>query len=634
MNYEELGLKIGIEIHRQLDTERKLFCNCRTTPTGGGETIEFTRRLRETQSELGEIDPAARFEMKKMRRIIYRADLGCTCLVEMDEEPPHRLNEEAVKIALTVAKLLDAQPVDEIHVMRKIVIDGSNTTGFQRTCIVAMGGRIVVDGQEIPIQTITLEEDAARLVETKPTHVIYDLSRLGVPLIEVSTAPVITSPEQAAKAAYAIGKTLRATGKVKRGIGTVRQDLNISIRGSGIVEVKGVQELDLIPKIIDYEVRRLSHLLGLVEKLKQRGITPEIVQSESPADVTDIFSSTMSRVISRKISEGGRVYALRLPGFAGLLRSHGDEAVRLGRDLSEYAKAWAGVEGIFHSDELPSHGISQAEVNAVSRRLGLGESDAFVIVAEREDVALEALEAVRSRAAEAAVRVPGETRGPRPDGTTFYMRPRPGSARMYPETDIPPLVVTRGLLEEIASSLPPTLDELAARLSSKYGLSRQLAWELIDSERLEEFEELVKIGVQPSYAASFITEGYKELRREGHPVDEVDFAKVKEYFQLVVEGKTAKESAKQVLAYLSHNPEASASEAVDKLGLRAPPIEEVVEQIDRLVAEALSSQPGSDPTGPIMGRLMKSYRGRVDGSLLSELVKNRLKQLREGREKS
>ncbi|MEM2803286.1 MAG: Glu-tRNA(Gln) amidotransferase subunit GatE [Nitrososphaerota archaeon] len=624
MNYKELGLRVGIEIHRQLDTERKLFCSCRTSPTGVERTIEFTRRLRETQSELGEIDPAARFEMKKMRRIIYRADLGCTCLVEMDEEPPHMLNSEAVRIALTVARLLDARPVDEIHVMRKIVIDGSNTTGFQRTCIVATGGRIMVDGQEIPIQTITLEEDAAKLVETKPTHVVYDLSRLGIPLIEVSTAPVITDPEQAAKAAYAIGKILRATGKVKRGIGTVRQDLNISIKGTGIVEVKGVQELDLIPKIIDYEVRRLSHLLHIKEKLRERGVTPEKVQLERPVDVTDIFSSTASRVLLRKIGEGGRVYALRLPGFAGLLRSAGDEMVRLGRDLSEYAKAWTGVEGIFHSDELPNYGISQAEVDAVASRLGLSSNDAFVMIAEKTHDALEALEAVRSRAAEAVVSVPGETRGPRPDGTTFYMRPRPGSARMYPETDIPPLIVSKSLLEEIESSLPPTLDELASILSNKYRLSRQLVWELIDSERLHEFEELVAIGVQPSFAASFLTEGYKELRREGHPVDEVDFSKVKEYFRLVVTGQTAKESAKQVLAYLSRNPDASASDAIDKLGLRAPPLEEVIQEIDRLIDEALSIQPRSEPSGHIMGRLMKLYRGRVDGAVLSELVKKRL----------
>ncbi len=628
MNYEELGLRVGIEIHRQLDTERKLFCNCKTTPSGGGRIIEFTRWLRETQSELGEIDPAARFEMKKMRRIIYRADTECTCLVEMDEEPPHMLNEEAVRIALTVAKLLGARPVDEIHVMRKIVIDGSNTTGFQRTCIVATGGRIVIDGFEVPIQTITLEEDAARIVESTPTHVIYDLSRLGIPLIEVSTAPVITSPEQAVKTAYALGKILRATRRVKRGIGTIRQDLNISIRGTGIIEVKGVQELDLIPKIIDYEARRLRHLLGLMEELKKRGITPENIQAERPVDVTDIFASTTSRVVSRKISEGGRVYALRLPGFCGLLRSIDDEGVRLGKDLSEYAKAWGGVEGIFHSDELPAYGITQKEVEAVASRLNLKPIDAFVLVADREREVLEALDAVKNRAAEAITTVPGETRGPRPDGTTFYMRPRPGSARMYPETDIPPLIITQSLLEEIASNLPPTLDELASSLSKKHGLSSQLIWELIDSERLEEFEELVGIGIQPGFAASFLTEGYKELRREGYPVDEVEFSKVKEYFELVVRGVTAKESAKQVLSYLSRNPSSSVGEALDKLGLRAPPLEEVVEQIDRLIAEITSEQPHSDPTGPLMGRLMKIYRGRIDGAFLSELVKKRLSALR------
>jgi glutamyl-tRNA(Gln) amidotransferase subunit E len=185
------------------------------------------------------VDPAAVFESKKRRKIIYHVNPANVCLVEMDEEPPHGLNPEAVETALTIALLLNSTPVDEIHVMRKIVVDGSNTSGFQRTCVVALGGELVVDGKEIPIQTITLEEDAARIVGTGRGVVEYDLSRLGIPLIEVSTAPVITSPQEAVKVAKAIGDRLRASRKVKRGLGTVRQDLNVSIKGGALTEIKG-----------------------------------------------------------------------------------------------------------------------------------------------------------------------------------------------------------------------------------------------------------------------------------------------------------------------------------------------------------------------------------------------------------
>jgi glutamyl-tRNA(Gln) amidotransferase subunit E len=124
--------------------------------------ITFFRRLRPAQSELGEVDPAASFEFTKGRGFLYEADREVTCLVEMDEEPPHRINEDAVDICLTVALMIDATPVDEIHVMRKIVIDGSNTTGFQRTCVIALGGEIEVGDMKVQLQTLCLEEDAAR----------------------------------------------------------------------------------------------------------------------------------------------------------------------------------------------------------------------------------------------------------------------------------------------------------------------------------------------------------------------------------------------------------------------------------------------------------------------------------------
>ncbi|MCD6464847.1 Glu-tRNA(Gln) amidotransferase subunit GatE, partial [Candidatus Bathyarchaeota archaeon] len=251
INYSEIGLKVGLEIHQQLATKAKLFCDCKPQLFKGEPQIVFLRRLRPTQSELGQIDPAALFEFQKGVKILYEADTETSCLVEMDEEPPHELNPEALEIALIIALMMNAKPIDEVHVMRKIVIDGSNTTGFQRTCVVAVNGSIEVDGKKVPIQHICLEEDAARKMGEEDLLIRYRIDRLGIPLVEVTTGPVINTPEEARKVALAIGKILRATRRVKRGIGTIRQDLNISIKDGALIEIKGVQELELISKVVE-----------------------------------------------------------------------------------------------------------------------------------------------------------------------------------------------------------------------------------------------------------------------------------------------------------------------------------------------------------------------------------------------
>jgi len=59
------------------------------------------------------------------------------------------MSREALESALMVALLLGSNVVDEVHVMRKIVIDGSNTTGFQRTSVLGLGGRLEVDGVRV-----------------------------------------------------------------------------------------------------------------------------------------------------------------------------------------------------------------------------------------------------------------------------------------------------------------------------------------------------------------------------------------------------------------------------------------------------------------------------------------------------
>jgi glutamyl-tRNA(Gln) amidotransferase subunit E len=233
MNYEEIGLKVGLEIHQQLATRTKLFCNCKETRLP--PEITFQRRLRLTQSELGHIDPAAMFEFKKGKITRYFANSESSCLVEADEEPPHNLKDESIEALLMVSLLLNSKIVDELHIMRKIVIDGSNTTGFQRTLIGALGGSLRTKKRDVGIQIICLEEDAARIIGENNSSRDFDLNRLGTPLIEIALEPVTGSPEEIQEIALSLGRLLRSTKRVARGLGTIRQDINVSIFGGNVV---------------------------------------------------------------------------------------------------------------------------------------------------------------------------------------------------------------------------------------------------------------------------------------------------------------------------------------------------------------------------------------------------------------
>jgi glutamyl-tRNA(Gln) amidotransferase subunit E len=399
---------------------------------------------------LGTVDPAAAFEFQRGRGYEYHADNYSTCLVELDEEPPHRLNDEAIDIGMTIALMMNAHPVDEIHVMRKIVIDGSNTTGFQRSCIIALGGEIEVEQNRVQLQTICLEEDAARKINETTSTTSYRLDRLCIPLIEVTTAPVIYSPNDAQKAAFAIGRILRATNKVKRGLGTIRQDLNVSIRHGAVTEIKGVQQLNLISTVIEYEVQRQLALLEIRDELQSRGVHSENIP-EDLHNITSIFTKTTSQILKQNIGQGAQVYAIVLPGFDSLLSYELAPGLRFGTELSDYAKFWGRIGGIFHSDEMPAYGITEEEISQIKVKLNIRASDAVVFVTADAHHAKDALLAVIARAKQAIQGIPIETRGANLDGTTHYSRPRPGAARMYPETDVPPVPITCQRLDRLRS---------------------------------------------------------------------------------------------------------------------------------------------------------------------------------------
>jgi glutamyl-tRNA(Gln) amidotransferase subunit E len=613
MDYNALGLKVGLEIHQQLATH-KLFCECpaRLTDEDGG--LRFQRRLRPTQSELGEVDAAAIEEARRHLTFVYEAPSD-TCLVEADEEPPHALNPEALDIALEISLLFNAKPVREVDVMRKIVIDGSNTSGFQRSALVALDGSIQVNGKRIGVPTILLEEDAARKVTETKDEVVYRLDRLGIPLVEIATTPDIASPEEAREVALAIGSLLRATRKVIRGIGTIREDLNVSIRGGARIEVKGVQELRLIETFVEKEVERQRMLIEVAEELRKRG-AGEI--PERAVDVTALFATSGSKVIQSTLNQGGKVYGWALPKFAGLLKG------KIGPELAAHARV-AGVGGILHSDELPAYGVTAADVEAVRKALQLSAPDAFVLVAESEAKCLHALEEMRPRAREATQGVPPQTREPRPDGTTAYARPLPGKARMYPETDVPPIRVHEAHLQRIAERLPEKPEETVPRLVRMYGIHDQPARQLVQEGSDDAFEAIAKEFGEAKLVASVLLYTFSELRREGLDVDGIPEDHLRELFSLLKAGRFAKEVIPDLLRLMAKNG-VRASEALRTLGVQGlsrGDVERIVDEILDASGDLLASRGEAAEKG-LMGRVMERVRGRADGKVVSEILRSRL----------
>ncbi len=626
IDYKRIGLKVGLEIHQQLNSEKKLFCGCKTELFKGEPETTFSRQLRPTQSELGQIDQAAFFEFQKGLRIVYEGNKDVTCLVEMDEEPPHDLNREALKAALIISLMLKAKPIEEVHVMRKAVIDGSNTTGFQRTCIVAIGGQIEIQNKIVPIQHVGLEEDAARKVGEEANLLRFRIDRLCIPLVEVATAPVIYTPEEAVQVALGVGQILRATGLVKRGLGTIRQDLNISTRDGALVEIKGVQELELISLVVENEVQRQVNLLKIKDELTKRKVRNADIKNEF-VDVTKAFADTGCKLIRDALRKDRRVLAVKLPGFEGLLKFELAPGQRFGTEMADRAKFWGRVGGLFHTDELPAYGITALEVAEVKKIMKAKQGDAVVLVTDSRKNASEALKATCQRAKLALKEVPQETRAAKPDGSTRYMRPRPGAARMYPETDIHPILIKGDLIENLQRHLPEPPGERMHRLVRDDGLNEKLAKQVLASELYGLYRTIIEeTGVSATLVAVVLTETLKALKRDGVHVGNLSSAQLLKVFHYVSSGDIAKEGISDIIAWLSTHSKATVDEAVDALGLGMLSRKQLVQIADKLIEENrdLLVQRKNKAFGILMGLAMKKVRGKAKAELVTEILKERL----------
>jgi len=610
MDYKALGLVAGIEIHQQLDTAEKLFCHCPTALRDTAEhTGEFFRYLRATESEMGEIDRAAQEEMKRIRKFRYYT-YDTTCLVENDEEPPAPLNQEALSVCLTIAKMFGMTPVPQIHMMRKLVIDGSNTSGFQRTALVALNG-VLPDGGGI--ETICLEEEAAQRVKDDT----FSLDRLGIPLVEITTSPCMHTPEEVQQVAEYIGMVLRSTGSVKRGIGTIRQDVNISIKDGARVELKGVQELDLIAEVVRREVQRQEALIAIRDELVRRNAKVNPDQT----DVTDLFRSTKSSILKN----AKKIYALTLPGFTGLVGREIQPDRRLGSEFSDYAKV-CGVGGIFHTDELPAYGITAEEVAQLRKHVKASEGDAVVVVAgaNKKQAGCAAQQVItRAKIALSKRPVPEETRKMLEGGSSAYMRPLPGAARMYPETDVLPVIIDEARWNAIA--IPELLTVRAERYAKEYGIDRSYAARLASSDRLSLFERAVSDGIKPKLAAFTLLSTATELRREGVNVHNISDDAYLCIWHTVESGHAAKEAIPDLLRSVASGSTVDTATARLAPAVTRDELEAIVKKIIANRAEFVA-QKQKAALGPLMGVVMKEVRGSVDGKLVSEILKKEIER--------
>ncbi|DAC44943.1 MAG TPA: Glu-tRNA(Gln) amidotransferase subunit GatE [Candidatus Thalassarchaeaceae archaeon] len=659
---DSLGFMCGLEIHQQLATGKlhsrmpsELYdFGIDDIPDDWGYS---ERRLRASRGEGGKIDVAARFEQRRNRTFAYVQPPNAG-LIELDEAPPLPHDREAVDIVLTMSALLQAKPVPALQPMRKTVVDGSNTSGFQRTTLVSTNGQLITKTGEVGVSVICLEEDSARKLETKSTPegelVTYTLDRLGLPLVEIATDPDIVTPEHAKESALALGSLLRDTRRVRRGLGSIRQDLNVSIACGDRVEIKGCQDLEWIPRIIRIEMARQLHMYRLANQLRDEAKLPPLpydrrnteitienrvaiaAKSRVPMefhDISESLSSCESSMVKKALSEGASPLAVRLPGFSGKLGTksldnEGSQLPRLGRELASAAKL-AGIAGIFHSDELPAYGISEEDVVSIRSSLMLSEGDAFAFCVAPYWQAKLALESVVDRSRKAYHRIPQEVRnvvikkGQPDDGTTTALRPLPGGARMYPETDIPLQDISIERWKLICSSLPLSTEERSQRLST-LDISSNQAESILNGE----LDDILFEGIEGELALPAKAWASALLEFGSSNVNALSVAiHLRESGQITRDG---------ILPLIKESTGSKTSDLIDWMVSEAKSrgfipadnsdVENAVEEIMIEKADFISER-GMASVGPLMGLVMQKLGGSADGKIVSQILRDKISSI-------
>lgn len=590
-------MKCGLELHMQVNSG-KLFCRCPCQDdTKDKPDYVIKRKLHAVKGETGKIDIAAKKEGEKNKIVKYNCFYENTCLVDIDEEPPREIDEYALKTGLEIAVLLNMKPVDELQIMRKLIIDGSAVSGFQRTGLLATNGGIETSQGKVRIATLCIEEDSAKRVDDNT----FSLERLGIPLIEIATEPDIKNPIHAREVAEKLGMIAKFTGRIIKGLGSIRQDVNVSIPNGARVEIKGVQDLGMMPKFIENEINRQENLIKLRPEIKK-------IKLSDYLDVSKIFLKTNCNFLKNQT-----IYGFKLTNALGVLGTKLQKDKTFGKEIAEHLKAGLSINGLLHRDELPNYGVSAEEVNSVIKMLDCKDKDNFILVSTNSEKIIAAEKIVNEFLSTIGKEVIKEVRAPNHnDATNSYMRPLPSGQRMYPETDVPVIRIQQEMISDIIANLSKTPEEKYTWLKST-GLNDELSSQLLKSDKLQLYELIIdKTNADNTTVASTlmmnpthqISEDYLILLFKSLEEDKI----CKEALPLIIERVIRKENINKLITEYK---QLNSKEL--KLKIRA-----IIDNNKDLLKN-------QNAFGIIMKKALKLLRGKADAGIISKLIKQELK---------
>lgn len=558
---QQLGFKCGVEIHQQLLTDKKLFCRCLAGRYSSEHHAEVLRHMRPTLSEMGVYDGCALMEFKTKKEILYLLNKESVCTYEMDDTPPFPINKQALDIAIELALLCGCSIVDEMHIARKQYLDGSIPTGFQRTGIVGINGSIPFEGKLIGVSHFSIEEDACREVEDRGHLIRFRTDRLGMPLIEVVTESCFTNPEEAARGVRHVGRLLRASGEVRCGIGAVRQDVNVSIRGGRRVEIKGVPRYQLIAALTRNEALRQKALLDIRDELVRRGLKQNSLDTFE-ADISNNLKGTKSPALQSALAKGQSIRGIRIGGVRGILNTPTQPGRMFSSELAGRVRVIACLDDIpnlFHTDNYPEYPRSHIDLRAVRLALKLGPEDVGIMVWGPSADTITATQEIKIRILEAFEGVPNETRQHLRDGLTDFERILPGADRMYPDTDHPPVRIDEGHVEDICKRLPEPTYKVEERFAS-YGLPRDTVDGLALSKRIALIDRMAKKNHNMLLVGRILGQATRSLARKGINTNHIEDANIESLIITCEKNKVQYKFIEAILEKLATNSNISADE--------------------------------------------------------------------------
>jgi glutamyl-tRNA(Gln) amidotransferase subunit E len=648
IDYQEVGLIVGLEVHQQLLTERKMFCRCPAGLYTREHDGVVLRHMRPTLSELGVFDGAALMEFKTKKQIIYLLHNTNTCTYEMDDTPPFLMNEQALDNSIEQCLMLNMDIVDEVHVARKQYLDGSIPTGFQRTAIVGVNGTIPFKDRELGIIQVSVEEDSCREVSDKGHLIVWRTDRLGMPLVEIVTHPQLYTPQEVEEAILLIGRICRSTNHVRYGIGASRQDVNVSVRGGRRVEIKGVPRAEIAAKLVHGEAIRQVNLLKLMEEIHSRGLnTPEEVRARiTHYDVTEKFKNSKLSFLTSKgwdrfIKSDSRrpdfelgkgkfaVRVVKLEGLAGTLAWNTQPGKTFADELRGRIRVICGLDQqpiLIHSEDLAGYNSIRTRVKTIAKELQCTNNDSLIIIWGSEEDVISACEEVYLRYVDAIDGIPNETRQAFADGHTDFERILPGPDRMYPDTDSPPIRVTRDRVERIEAGLPPRpwirekrYTEAGIQLNTTYYLIRRGWADVVDAV-------VAETGTDLKYTAIFFGEKLKGLRRKGVDTSSISKDTWIALFREFAKKPELAENWDNIVRMIADSPNVPVTKIIDEIMHAVDSSNWEAFAYKALAETEITAQKSENEVIAklTMSKMMDIYRGLVAGRFIEKHIRRAL----------